>query len=320
MADKDDKSLAVEDNEPAVKENAEPAVPEDNPKDSSETVLSDTPYVSSSSKDSLSSTPKTSDSSDTSSKSNPSTPLRTSRPILKTVEISDQKETGEGQNHPDPITHPPKDSLQQGDLSNIPSNQSNTLIPEGEKPADKSENISQNSHQETLDVSKILDEENTGNLGMSLPDNHGGKKRLLILAILIVLVLVGGGGFYMFNQNSKNIEQKNAVKTVEENKKVTPTKKPGVFKREEWTLEVLNGTKIPGLAKKTSEDLTKLGYNVIKTENADESTYSQAQIFIQEGKTAPKQLLSDMEMVINVSSVSGEFSDSTASARIILVE
>lgn len=146
---------------------------------------------------------------------------------------------------------------------------------------------------------------------------EGSKKLLMIgvlAGILVVLVIIG----FIFLR-PKVAPEKTEKPKVE--KVVVEEEKKEELNRSEWPLEVLNGTSVRGAAKKLADQLLELGYLVIKTGNADKSDYTQTQLFISKDyKEKEDLLLEDLKKEINISSVSGELKDSTASARIIIGE
>ena len=124
-------------------------------------------------------------------------------------------------------------------------------------------------------------------------------------------------GFYFLKQDSKETPAKEEKTETT----LTPTPKPKAsIDRSEWSLEVLNGTATPGLAKDLADKLETLGYEIILTGNADNKDYEESQILITSEKDSEEidLLLEDIKKEIDISSSSGDLEDSTASARIII--
>ena len=149
------------------------------------------------------------------------------------------------------------------------------------------------------------------------PRKGGMKKFIIWLVILAILALgIGWLATSKLFKSSPNEE----VKITEQ--QTTPTPTPVVeekLERSEWSLEVLNGSGVSGLAKKVADGLTGLGYQVVKVGNADKQTYTQSQIFVKdELKGKIDKVVADIKDIVKISSVSGQVEDSTASARIII--
>ena len=83
---------------------------------------------------------------------------------------------------------------------------------------------------------------------------------------------------------------------------------------------MLNGTATPGLAKELADKLEKLGYTIVESGNADKSSYEISEIYVSDDKTSEEieLLLVDIKKEIDISSSSGDLSEGTASARIII--
>lgn len=148
--------------------------------------------------------------------------------------------------------------------------------------------------------------------------NGSGKGVLLIIGILAVLLV---GGFFL-NQKFNLLPGSGKTAQPEasplSSPSPSPTPEPTLIKSE-WSFEVLNGSGVTGQAKKIADEIKVLGYEVVKTGNADKSNYESTQIL------AKKELLekidlviADLKDVIKIASVAGELTEGTASARIII--
>ena len=136
-----------------------------------------------------------------------------------------------------------------------------------------------------------------------------------IIILVIILIVTGVLFFFLFNSNSKKAPIETKKTTIE------PTKAPEKteINRSEWTLEVLNGSGVVGVAAKAAAKLTEQGYTVIKTGNANNQDYKKSELFVSENMQSKAQLIiDDLKSDYGFSSVSGILSNSTASARIIL--
>lgn len=98
----------------------------------------------------------------------------------------------------------------------------------------------------------------------------------------------------------------------------TPSPAPALI-RAEWTLEVLNGSEISGLAKKVADQIKALGYQVVKVGNADKSNYQSSQIIVKKEVLDKIDLvIADLKDIVKIATVSADLQIATASARIIL--
>lgn len=116
------------------------------------------------------------------------------------------------------------------------------------------------------------------------------KWLLVALVGVFSLGLVGGGVFvYQKAITGKKVTPttfaptpspgETAIKIPE----VTPTPKTEL-KRSDLKIKVLNGTGVPGVAGKATEFLEKLGYEGVKTGNADSFDYEKTIVQIKESK------------------------------------
>lgn len=153
--------------------------------------------------------------------------------------------------------------------------------------------------------------------GIKLEQKNSSKKAgkaFLIIGIVLIIAILG---FILF-------QFRGLVGTSQPSPEPTPTPIPSpspepVLNRAEWSFEVLNGSGLTGEAKRIADKLQALGYQIVKTGNADKSSYSETQISVQEDLLEKIDLVvADIKDVIKVASVAGELKDSTASARIII--
>lgn len=141
------------------------------------------------------------------------------------------------------------------------------------------------------------------------------SNRTLYIVILGVIVLTVVGAFIF---NKKLIKGETVESSPSPSPTPTQTPKPAL-NRADWSFEVLNGTGVTGAAKKIADKLKELGYQVIKTGNADKSDYEKTEILVKDDlKEKIDLVIADLKDVIKIASVAGELKDSTASARIIL--
>lgn len=144
------------------------------------------------------------------------------------------------------------------------------------------------------------------------------NKKILIMGAIglgaIVLIIA------LFGIVSSNLDREKEEPKVAQI--VTPSPSPSpipALDRAAISFEVLNGSGIAGVAKKAADKLTDLGYEVIKVDNADKSDYKGNKLFV--SKTFADKvslIIEDIGTDFVIASNSGELTDSTASARIII--
>jgi len=186
-----------------------------------------------------------------------------------------------------------------------------TLIKEpAEKAVEKAGDEAKKEEEKPKESSWDLEEE-----ASSLGKKNKNFFKLGIIILVIILIVTGVLFFFLFNSNSKKAPIETKKTTIE------PTKAPEKteINRSEWTLEVLNGSGVVGVAAKAAAKLTEQGYTVIKTGNANNQDYKKSELFVSENMQSKAQLIiDDLKSDYGFSSVSGILSNSTASARIIL--
>ncbi|OGH20639.1 MAG: hypothetical protein A3D74_04255 [Candidatus Levybacteria bacterium RIFCSPHIGHO2_02_FULL_37_13] len=150
----------------------------------------------------------------------------------------------------------------------------------------------------------------------------GNKKQKIMFftgLLFVALILLATLTLIIALNNMQG--QEKTIKTVELEAKQPQVEKPTKpsLERSEWTLEVLNGSGIAGAATKISRTLESLGYKVIKTGNAKDDTYTTIHVLIDKAMMDQAELLlADLKDTLPTATLSGELTDSTASARIII--
>lgn len=117
-----------------------------------------------------------------------------------------------------------------------------------------------------------------------------GNKTFMIVGIVVLVLLVLGGGFWYW-QGWQKIE---VEKTAQEQALATPSPTPQAAVSEKpdlsnITLQVLNGSGIPGEAGSAQELLEKEGFEEIETGNAKSFAYKLTQIYTQ--KETPEEVI-----------------------------
>lgn len=173
--------------------------------------------------------------------------------------------------------------------------------------------------EQESEIGKPLDfKKETISFSTPLQKKPSKKKPLFVFIILIIIVLILG---FVFRDKIKGLFGGTPQPTPSPIAVQTPLPSPSPIPliRSEWSIEVLNGSGISGLAKDIAVKLQALGYAVVKTGNANTSNYSQTEIWVKEELSDKVELvIADIKDVVKIASQGGELKDSTASARIIL--
>ena len=126
------------------------------------------------------------------------------------------------------------------------------------------------------------------------------KILLIILIILSVIAVIVGGVFY-YQKNISNSKNEESPETVQENPTTAPTATPteAVEKVDysKYTLQILNGSGIPGEAAKAQEMLTDLDFEDVTTGNASNYDFENSVIALKEG--VPDQVFTDIKDLLN---------------------
>lgn len=187
-----------------------------------------------------------------------------------------------------------------------------------DKEQEVTENMAEEPEKITSEPIKRSFEANKDNSPMYEQQSNEKKSGKKLFIIIVVLLLVLAGGYFVV----RRIIQPATVTTPTPAPTSVPTPSPTsqpVLNRSDWSLEILNGSGVTGVAKKLADKIQPLGYPVVKTGNADKDNYSQTQILVKKSLQDKVELIiADLKDIIKIASVAGELKDSTASARIII--
>jgi hypothetical protein len=142
------------------------------------------------------------------------------------------------------------------------------------------------------------------------------KNRLLYVLGLVgfvVLSLLVCGILIFYVTGFRSISEQKVVKVVESQVEVSKTP---TFERGNITFEVLNGSGVPGAAKKAADSLQGLGYEVTGTGNTGQVAGNKLYL-----KTSVEGYLDNIITDLSgfeISTVSGELTEGTASARLVI--
>lgn len=154
-----------------------------------------------------------------------------------------------------------------------------------------------------------------------LPDITVHEKKFnpkALIWILIMLLSAGLISFILLGATKKL--PKLGISKPEPTPTVLPTSTPVPPKREELTIEVVNGGGTPGAGSKMKKFLEEKGYQVESVSNAEEYTFETTEIQVKPGKEAYLALLAeDLKADYTLGSSSANLaSESSADARVIV--
>lgn len=173
----------------------------------------------------------------------------------------------------------------------------------------------------SISINAPLKVEDPGNETLEeVPSEEKNKKWFVLGCCVAIIIIILSIVFavYLFKNPPVAEKKVNFEKpaVVEEKKTETVT---STFNRGEWSLEILNGSGVKGSATTTSSKLENLGYKIIKTGNADKSNYLKSKLYVSSAFSNQfQELLNDLKEQLSISTISGELTGSTASARIIV--
>lgn len=113
------------------------------------------------------------------------------------------------------------------------------------------------------------------------PKSKGnGKKVGIIVVVLLLLIAAGAGAAWLLadKDNSSDTSKVSPVPTKITMPTSTPTPSIREVAREEVTVEILNGTGVPGEASKLQTELEDLGYESFEVGNADKTDYDATEV------------------------------------------
>ena len=165
------------------------------------------------------------------------------------------------------------------------------------------------SEEEALKIEEKR--EKYGSFGLEdMKSSDGGDrvdKKLFLLGVSVFVgtVIFCGLAFFLFLKTPE--PQKEIVTEAKTAPTPTPTPIVPMLNREEWSLEVLNGSGKSGVAKKTADKLEALGYKIENTGNAPKR-YAKTEIFISSEKAVSdiNLFLEDMKKELGVGTISAE--------------
>jgi len=151
------------------------------------------------------------------------------------------------------------------------------------------------------------------------------NKRILMLGIIfsVITLIVTGVTFYLRGKlEVQNIEDLEVEEEIAEDVKLEKSvvEEETGLKREEISIQVLNGSGSAGLAGETAQKFEELGYEDVGTGNADSAETTQ--LFISDEYTPDDfvTLIEDVEELLGVKKISGAKELDTTAQIILGVE
>jgi hypothetical protein len=187
--------------------------------------------------------------------------------------------------------------------------------PEKEKIEAEEENLEKEENPENTDLSDV--NPSTDSIFSSPPEDGSPKKGkstslIIIICLCVIFLLAGfvGGYFYAKNLSPQADSQKSEKKMKVENTS-TPTPTEEEIDLSAYSIEVLNGSGIGGVAGKEKSALEDDGFTVENTGNADTQDYSETSISFKAG--VPDAFIDELKKSLSkryvIASDAGELDD-----------
>ena len=136
------------------------------------------------------------------------------------------------------------------------------------------------------------------------------------VASLVVIVFLSAGAWvaYQYFVGASISPTPTPAPTVV----VVPSLTPA-YSRVVWSLEVLNGSGIAGVAATAAQKLAVSGYQIALVGNADKTSYKGVNVYIAASMlNSRSELIIDLATLFPTATYSGELTGATTSARIII--
>ena len=240
-------------------------------------------------------------------------PEAAEKPIIEEKVISEKKDEDK------PITTKPLKSEEEKDTLPSSNVTSFSLLDSDKKEGEKDksmENPVKEVKEETVNSPKPeVSETRTSNEEINkwienYDEKEGDVKKkgqgffkifLIILTVLSLLAVIAGG-FYLYQKNLSNKtvkpeETKEAIVTITPSTAPTVTPTATTVDYSKYSLQILNGSGVPGEAGKAKELLVNYSFKSVATGNA--SSYDSEKTVISLKENIPDQVFSDISKTLN---------------------
>jgi len=132
----------------------------------------------------------------------------------------------------------------------------------------------------------------------SKPAKGKGKKVFVILIVIIILVAAGAGAaWFLSERQSSSSATVSPTPTLVQIPTPTPTPIAREVERSEVTIQIMNGTGVPGEASFLQGELEDLGYETIEVGNADETDQTVTEVTF--ASDLPLEIIDEITELLN---------------------
>lgn len=149
-------------------------------------------------------------------------------------------------------------------------------------------------------------------------DSNNSNKKLFLLGFVcfvLTVAITSAVGIYLLNATQNGVTKEEPTAAITPTVTPEPTEEP--LARDEWTIEVLNGSGVTGEAGRVADTLRELGYDVVGTGNADATDETEVYV-VEDKEDEVEPVLKDLESELGKLTVTGPLEDSDAQIRIVL--
>lgn len=143
----------------------------------------------------------------------------------------------------------------------------------------------------------------------------GGLAALAVMAAALAMLVTSAGQLYQREQRLTVTEQPEAAEVKDQQ----PSEQPPVFNRSEWSVEVLNGTRVAGVARKVADQLAGRGYHILRVANADRRDYASTELQVSSELIDQAELIKkDLQEILKLTQPASELKEGEVSVRITI--
>lgn len=146
----------------------------------------------------------------------------------------------------------------------------------------------------------------------------GGVAALAVMAAALTVLVTSAGQLYQREQHLTLTEQPEVAEVKDQQPSEQP-EQPSVFNRSEWSVEVLNGTRVAGAARKVADQLAGLGYHILRVANANRRDYASTELQVSSELIDQAEFIkTDLQEILKLTQPASELKEGEVSARIIV--